>query len=211
MASSAPLNISRRLMSSSTGLCPRPTMRGSPIYSARLFSSCHLLYPGGSNGCVWMSLHRSQEPSPPPQRLGIRMYRAFRFQRGSVNEATFQVRFVLRPDGLLAPHRPGRLRSSFHLSSHLDTGVEYHYAGRQPVPAAGLTPARRAALWAANGAPEQRRSVPSQRSPEGLCCGLGPAGRAGRSAGAGMGRDPDKQTAHISRRLVVRISAHPAA
>jgi hypothetical protein len=28
------------------------------------------------------------------------------------------------------------------------------------------------------------------------------AGRAGRLAGAGMGRDPDKQTAHISRRLV---------
>ena len=32
--------------------------------------------------------------------------------------------------------------------------VEYNYAGRQPVPAAGLPPARHAALWAANEAHE---------------------------------------------------------
>ena len=53
------------------------------------------------------------------------------------------------PVELLARHRPGRLRSSFHLlesplkASNITTRVN------QPIPAAGLAPARQAALWAA--------------------------------------------------------------
>src|SRR5262249_39537214 len=31
------------------------------------------------------------------------------------------------------------------------TSVDYDYAGKQPIPAAGLSPARHTALWAANG------------------------------------------------------------
>ena len=54
------------------------------------------------------------------------------------------------PEELLALHRQGRLLSSFHLSKSPYSGVEYNYAGKQPIPAAGLSPARYAALWAAN-------------------------------------------------------------
>ncbi len=57
----------------------------------------------------------------------------------------------LRPGGLLALHRKGRLLSSFHLMSHPKKGVEYDYTGKQSIPVAGLSPARYAALWAANG------------------------------------------------------------
>jgi len=118
MASSEPLATSCRLMTSSTGLCTRPVARGSPIYSARLFPPCRLLYPGGPSGCVWLSLRRSHGPSPSPLRLGIRISRALRFPRGCLTGLN-QIRFRYGPMGLLALHRPGRLRSSFHLTSHL--------------------------------------------------------------------------------------------
>ena len=72
-----------------------------------------------------------------------------RFSRGSCNEAA---RFALcyGPEELLALHRQGRLLSSFHLGESPHPDVEYDYAGKQPIPAAGLAPARHAALWAAN-------------------------------------------------------------
>ena len=72
-----------------------------------------------------------------------------RFSRGSCNEAA---RFAscYGPEELLALHRQGRLLSSFHLGESPHPDVEYDYAGKQPIPAAGLTPARHAALWAAN-------------------------------------------------------------
>ena len=71
-----------------------------------------------------------------------------RFSRGSRNEAA---KFALcyGPTGLLALHRHGRLRPSLHPPGSPRTSVGYHYAGTQPIPAAGLTPARHAALWAA--------------------------------------------------------------
>ena len=74
---------------------------------------------------------------------------ARRFMRGSCNEAA---KFALcyGPEGLLALHRQGRLLSSFHLVESPHPDVEYNYAGKQPIPAAGLSPARHAALWAAN-------------------------------------------------------------
>ena len=50
----------------------------------------------------------------------------------------------------LAPHRPGRLRSSFHLLSRLQKASNITTRVNQPTPAAGLSPARQAALWAAN-------------------------------------------------------------
>jgi hypothetical protein len=72
-----------------------------------------------------------------------------RFSRGSCNEAA---RFAscYGPEELLALHRQGRLLSSFHLGESPRPDVEYNYAGTQSIPAAGLTPARPAALWAAN-------------------------------------------------------------
>ena len=54
------------------------------------------------------------------------------------------------PEELLAPHRPGRLRSSFHLLSRLTKASNITTRVNQPIPAAGLAPARQAALWAAS-------------------------------------------------------------
>ena len=54
------------------------------------------------------------------------------------------------PEVLLALHRPGRLRSSFHLLSRLTKASNITTRVNQPIPAAGLAPARQAALWAAN-------------------------------------------------------------
>jgi hypothetical protein len=66
---------------------------------------------------------------------------ALRFQRGPCNEAA---KFALcyGPDESLAPHRPGHLRSSFHLLSHLKKASNITTRVNQPIPAAGLTPAR---------------------------------------------------------------------
>jgi hypothetical protein len=78
---------------------------------------------------------------------------ARRFPRGKCNEAA---KFTLcyGPVELIALHRQGRLPSSFHRIESPQPDVEYIYAGKQPIPAAGLSPARHAALWAANGATE---------------------------------------------------------
>jgi len=71
-----------------------------------------------------------------------------RFSRGWRNEAA-KFASCYGPAGLLALHRQGRLRPSFRPPGSPRMGVGYHYAGTQPIPAAGLAPARHAALWAA--------------------------------------------------------------
>jgi hypothetical protein len=73
-----------------------------------------------------------------------------RFSRGKCNESA-EFALCYGPEESLALHRQGRLLSSFHLSESPHPDVEYDYAGKQPIPAAGLTPAGYAALWAANG------------------------------------------------------------
>jgi hypothetical protein len=72
-----------------------------------------------------------------------------RFSCGKRNVAA---KFALcyGPVELLALHRQGRLLSSFRLTGSPHSDVEYNYAGKQPIPAAGLSPARHAALWAAS-------------------------------------------------------------
>jgi hypothetical protein len=94
-------------------------------------------------------------PSPPALAFAKSVlarqphFHTRRFPCGMCNEAA---KFALcyGPEELLALHRQGRLLSSFHLSKSPYSGVEYNYAGKQPIPAAGLSPARYAALWAAN-------------------------------------------------------------
>ena len=83
---------------------------------------------------------------------------AHRFSRGKRNEAA---RFTLccGPEELLALHRQGRLLPSFHLGESPHPDVGYNYAGKQPIPAAGLTPARHAALWAASKDPEDPKAI----------------------------------------------------
>jgi hypothetical protein len=64
-----------------------------------------------------------------------------------------KVRFMLRPGQLLALHRHRTF--TFELSSPESPpgDVEYNYAGKQSIPAAGLAPAGHAALWAATTFP----------------------------------------------------------
>jgi len=71
-----------------------------------------------------------------------------RFSRGWRNGAA-KFASCYGPAGLLALHRQGRLRPSFRPPGSPRPSVGYHYAGKQPIPAAGLAPARHAALWAA--------------------------------------------------------------
>ena len=40
--------------------------------------------------------------------------------------------------------------SSFHLNESPHSDVKYNYAGKQSIPATGLSPVRHAALWAAS-------------------------------------------------------------
>jgi hypothetical protein len=83
---------------------------------------------------------------------------ALRSQRGLRNEAA---KFALcyGAQESLAPHRPGRLPSSLHLPSRLQKASNITARANQPIPAAGLSPARPTALWAASrGASRPRRS-----------------------------------------------------
>jgi hypothetical protein len=94
-------------------------------------------------------------PSPPVLAFAISAQArhpqpyTHRFSCGKCNVAA---KFALcyGPVESLALHRQGRLLSSFRLSGSPHSDVEYNYAGKQPIPAAGLSPARHAALWAAN-------------------------------------------------------------
>lgn len=111
-------------------------------------------------------------PSPPALAFAKSVlarqphFHTRRFPCGMCNEAA---KFALcyGPEELLALHRQGRLLSSFHLSKSPYSGVEYNYAGKQPIPAAGLSPARYAALWAANRPTQTFRSTdPAERKDE---------------------------------------------
>ena len=129
-----------------------PGPRGSPIYSACPFCPCRLPYPGGPVGGLTV-------PSPSvlafTQSRGARHPRvlhASRFVRG-MGFRGCKVRFMLRPGQLLALHRHRTF--TFELSSPESPpgDVEYNYAGKQSIPAAGLAPAGHAALWAATRFP----------------------------------------------------------
>ena len=82
--------------------------------------------------------------SPHLHRLGIH------FPTWACSEAA---RFPLwyGPMSLLALHRQGRLRSSFHPLSRLIETSNITTRANSQFPATGLSPARHTALWAANG------------------------------------------------------------
>ncbi len=90
--------------------------RGSPIYSACLFHRATSGTPAFrlatnsryiTNRSGFRHLHKGSANAS----------RARRFSRGSCNEAASSS-LSLRPDGLLALHRQGRLLSSFRLLGH---------------------------------------------------------------------------------------------
>ena len=126
---------------------PRET-RGSPIYSARLYPRAALRTPVDcaiAPDCCFIahtSLRHFRTGSAPtcPQNP---------VHCGVCNEAA-SFALCYGPSGLLAPPRPGLLLSSFHPRGSLLGDVEYNYMGLQSIPMTGLSPARHAALWAAN-------------------------------------------------------------
>jgi len=95
--------------------------------------------------CLRSLLHRPLWPSPSSHKVGARLTTLAGSWRGSCNEAA---KFALcyGPMELLALLRQGHLHSSFHLLGSPLGGVEYNYAGKQPIPAAGLSPARQATV-----------------------------------------------------------------
>ena len=125
-----------------------PEASGSPLLSAPLSSRAISSTPAdrtGACGCFFparSSLRQIRTGSAsalpcPPSVLA-----------GGVTRLTSSL--SLRPDWLLARHRHKLLRSSFrpvghpYRTSNITTRL-------QPITAAGLSPARDAALWAANG------------------------------------------------------------
>jgi hypothetical protein len=71
------------------------------------------------------------------------------FLRGSCNEADRFTCVTART--IASPHQHGTFTVELSPGGSPQPGVDYDYAGKQPIPAAGLAPARHTALWAANG------------------------------------------------------------
>ena len=110
--------------------------------------SCRLPYPGGPDGCSWLFLHRPHWPSPNLHRLGTRISTIADSQVVSVTRLQSSLDGTAREFAGPSSARTFTFELSPPESPH--QGVEYNYAGNQPIPAAGLSPARHAALWAAN-------------------------------------------------------------
>ena len=135
------------------GLCPTVLyglgLRGSPIYSACLFhratSGTPALRLATNDRCI-----TNRSGLRPVLRGSAHANPRRRFSRGCRNEATLSS-LLLRPDGLLALLRQGRLLSSLRPHGLPQTDVEYNYTGKRTIPATGLSPVRHAALWAARG------------------------------------------------------------
>jgi hypothetical protein len=70
------------------------------------------------------------------------------FLRGSCNEADRFTCVTART--IASPHQHGTFTVELSPGGSPQPGVDYNYAGKQPIPATGLSPARYTALWAAN-------------------------------------------------------------
>jgi hypothetical protein len=128
-----------------------PGASGSPLLSAPLSSRAISRTPAdqtGARGCFF------------PVRSSLRQLRNGSASAhpclssalaGRVTRLTSSL--TLRPDWLLARRRPGLLRSSFRPVAHTNRTSNIT-TRQQPITAAGLSPARDAALWAANGGTE---------------------------------------------------------
>ena len=146
MTSSETLGPSRRLMHSPPG---RTWAERFPNLLCLSVSSVPPSVPR-QTGRLRLAVASPSALAFPISVVGRRLHpHALRFQRGPCNEAA---KFALccGPDESLALHRPGRLRSSFHLLSRLTKASNITTRVNQPIPATGLPPARQAALWAAN-------------------------------------------------------------
>jgi len=66
---------------------------------------------------------------------------------------------------LLALHRQELLLSSFRPLESPSEGIEYNYPAIQSIAGAGLSPARHAALWAANREHRDKKEYPAVSNP----------------------------------------------
>ena len=147
---SAPLS---GLFSSSRRVSSRPITTGTaaerfPNLLCVSVLSCRLPYPGGPHGCSRLILRHAHWPSPSWYRLGIHGTTIADSQVESVTRLQSSLHGTAREIA-----SPSSARTfTFELSPPESPlgGVEYNYAGNQPIPAAGLSPARHAALWAAD-------------------------------------------------------------
>ena len=134
----------------------RPAPRGSPLYSTCVCQRAAFRTPADRAALA--------VPAPPIQafvEFVTTQHPHFRALTGSCAIASrgCKVRFMLRPTGLLALHRPGLLHSSFHLRSHLPEMSSMTTRANSQFPAAGLAPATHAALWAASERTRIRREL----------------------------------------------------
>jgi hypothetical protein len=100
--------------------------------------------PRRLSDCIRLLLHRSLWPSPSLHKIGVRVATLAGSLRGQRNEAA-KFASCYGPLELLALHRQGHLHSSFHLLGH-PSGVSSITTRAQPIPVAGLSPARQATV-----------------------------------------------------------------
>ena len=79
------------------------------------------------------------------------------FLRESSNEADRIACATART--IASPHQQGTFTVELSLSGSPHPNVDYNYAGKQPIPATGLAPARLIAVWAANERHETHEKV----------------------------------------------------
>ena len=109
---------------------------------------CHLPYPGVPDGCLWLLLRRPPWPSPSWHRLGSRLSTLSGSCVGGVTRLQSSLYAAARWIARSSPARAFTPELAPPGSPLADVG--YDYAGKQPTPAAGLSPARHAAPWAAS-------------------------------------------------------------
>ena len=143
MASSEPLSPPPAYFLRPPGHYLRPE---GPQFKLRVFSSVPSAVPRRIGRCMTVPTPPAW-PSPSSDCLGIRSVQLIGSRVGSVTR--LHVRLCYGPDDCSPFTDKGLLHSSFHLRVTPE-GVEYDYAGIQSIPATGLTPARHAAVWAAN-------------------------------------------------------------
>ena len=153
MASSEPLGPSRRLMFFDSESLPTGQDREGPQFTLRV-RSVRAVFRTPADRSEGVTVG-SPSVLAFAQCRGARhpqVRHASRFVRG-LGFRGCKVRFMLRPGQLLALHRHRTF--TFELSSPESPpgDVEYNYAGKQSIPAAGLAPAGHAALWAATRSP----------------------------------------------------------
>jgi len=140
----------------------RPRPRGSPLLSACPSLRATSLTPAdrsAASGCCLAdrgSLHLLLTGSASAGH-------ASRFTRGGLTRLQSSLHAAARSFAGPAPTRAFTFELSSHESPHWN--VEYHYAGKQPIPAAGLTPAGHAVLWAAAGGNGENREDPHSPFP----------------------------------------------